>query len=74
MAQRPSRDAKRDDRGLSSREKAPPTFAAQRTKPAVIVVGADKGGVGKTTIARALLDYLAANNVLTRAFDTETPR
>ncbi|PWB83376.1 MAG: hypothetical protein C3F11_06945 [Methylocystaceae bacterium] len=43
-------------------------------KPAVIVVGADKGGVGKTTIARALLDYLAANNVLARAFDTETPR
>jgi hypothetical protein len=43
-------------------------------KPAVILVGADKGGVGKTTIARALLDYLAANNVLTRAFDTESPR
>ncbi|MBI1868298.1 MAG: hypothetical protein HYS06_08400 [Methylocystis sp.] len=43
-------------------------------KPAVILVGADKGGVGKTTVARALLDYLAANNVLTRAFDTETPR
>lgn len=43
-------------------------------KPAVIVVGADKGGVGKTTVARVLLDYLAANNVLTRAFDTETPR
>jgi hypothetical protein len=74
MAQRPSKDAKRDDRGLSSREKAPPTFAAQRVRPAVIVVGADKGGVGKTTIARALLDYLATNNVLTRAFDTETPR
>lgn len=43
-------------------------------KPAVILVGADKGGVGKTTVARALLDYLAANNVLARAFDTETPR
>jgi hypothetical protein len=43
-------------------------------KPSVILVGADKGGVGKTTISRALLDYLAANNILTRAFDTETPR
>jgi hypothetical protein len=42
--------------------------------PAVILVGADKGGVGKTTVTRALLDYLASNNVLTRAFDTEAPR
>ena len=30
-------------------------------KPAVILVGADKDGVGKTTVARALLDYFAAN-------------
>ena len=44
------------------------------TKPAVILVGADKGGVGKTTVARALLDYFIAHNVPTRAFDTETPR
>ncbi len=43
-------------------------------KPAVIVVGADKGGVGKTTVSRALLDYFAANNIPTRAFDTESPR
>ena len=43
-------------------------------KPAVILVGADKGGVGKTTVSRALLDYLAANNILARAFDTEHPR
>src|SRR6266705_1983162 len=43
-------------------------------KPAVIVVGADKGGVGKTTVARTLLDYFSANNVPTRAFDTESPR
>jgi hypothetical protein len=43
-------------------------------KPAVILVGADKGGVGKTTIARALLDYFTAHNVPTRAFDTEAPR
>src|SRR5256885_17210170 len=43
-------------------------------KPVVIVVGADKGGVGKTTVSRTLLDYFGANNVPTRAFDTESPR
>jgi hypothetical protein len=43
-------------------------------KPVVIVVGADKGGVGKTTVSRTLLDYLDANNISARAFDTESPR
>jgi hypothetical protein len=43
-------------------------------KPAVIVVGADKGGVGKTTVARTVLDYFSANTIPTRAFDTEAPR
>ena len=43
-------------------------------KPAVIIVGADKGGVGKTTVSRTLLDYFAARRVPVRAFDTETPR
>jgi len=43
-------------------------------KPAVLVVGADKGGVGKTTVTRTILDYLAAKNILARAFDTEHPR
>ncbi|MDA9482270.1 hypothetical protein XI07_09645 [Bradyrhizobium sp. CCBAU 11445] len=43
-------------------------------KPVVIVVGADKGGVGKTTVSRTLLDYFSVNNVQTRAFDTESPR
>jgi len=43
-------------------------------KPAVIVVGADKGGVGKTTVSRTVLDYFSANNIPTRAFDTESPR
>jgi hypothetical protein len=49
-------------------------FVGSSVKPMVIVIGADKGGVGKTTIARTLLDYLAARNVLTRAFDAEYPR
>lgn len=43
-------------------------------KPTLILVGADKGGVGKTTVSRSLLDYFARKNVLTRAFDTEIPR
>ena len=44
------------------------------TRPAVFVVGADKGGVGKTTVSRTLLDYFSAHSVPTRAFDTEAPR
>jgi DNA polymerase III delta prime subunit len=48
--------------------------AGHKMKPAVILVGADKGGVGKTTVARALADYLTGKNILTRAFDTESPR
>src|SRR3984893_5731602 len=43
-------------------------------KPALILVGADKGGVGKTTIARTLLYYFTAHHVPTRAFDSESPK
>ncbi len=43
-------------------------------KPTLIVIGADKGGVGKTTVARTMLNYFADNNVPARAFDTEYPR
>lgn len=43
-------------------------------KPALILVGADKGGVGKTTVCRILLDYLAQRGIAARAFDTESPR
>jgi hypothetical protein len=43
-------------------------------KPTVVVVGADKGGVGKTTVSRTLLDYFTAHQVPTRAFDTEAPK
>lgn len=42
-------------------------------KPQVVIVGADKGGVGKTTISRTLLDFYEDRGVRTRAFDTETP-
>ena len=43
-------------------------------KPAVLLIGADKGGVGKTMVARTLLDYFAHHRVGSRAFDTEAPR
>jgi hypothetical protein len=43
-------------------------------KPVVLLIGADKGGVGKTTIARTVLDYLNARNTPARAFDSEFPR
>lgn len=41
--------------------------------PLFILVGADKGGVGKTTVSRALLDYLDAQSIPARVFDTEHP-
>ena len=44
------------------------------SKPAVILVGADKGGVGKTMTTRTLLDYFDARKINCRAFDTEVPR
>jgi hypothetical protein len=44
------------------------------SKPAVILVGADKGGVGKTMVTRTLLDYFEARKINRRAFDTEAPR
>lgn len=43
-------------------------------RPTVILIGADKGGVGKTTVTRTLLDYFAANEIPHRAFDTESPK
>ena len=43
-------------------------------KPVVLLIGADKGGVGKTTVTRTVLDYLALKNMPARAFDAEHPR
>lgn len=43
-------------------------------KPLLIIVGADKGGVGKTTVTRVLTDYLDAAKFPFRAYDTEHPR
>jgi MinD-like ATPase involved in chromosome partitioning or flagellar assembly len=41
--------------------------------PTVFIVGADKGGVGKTTVSRLLLDYFFANGIDFKAYDTEFP-
>jgi hypothetical protein len=43
-------------------------------KPTLIMIGADKGGVGKTTVARSVMDYFGQNKVFARAFDTEYPQ
>jgi hypothetical protein len=43
------------------------------SKATIVIVGADKGGTGKTTVTRALLDFLDAHRVVYRAFDTESP-
>lgn len=40
----------------------------------VLIVGADKGGVGKTTVSRTLLSYLKSKKIEFRAFDTESPK
>jgi glutaredoxin-related protein len=41
--------------------------------PTVVLVGADKGGVGKTTVSRVFIDYLRSKSIDFRAFDTEAP-
>jgi hypothetical protein len=39
--------------------------------PIIILVGADKGGVGKTTVSRALDDYLRNKRANRKVFDSE---
>jgi CO dehydrogenase nickel-insertion accessory protein CooC1 len=46
-------------------------------KPALILVGADKGGVGKTTVARTLLDYFTGaprSSILAAVCSTNSSR
>jgi hypothetical protein len=40
----------------------------------VVIVGADKGGVGKTTVSRTLRDYFHSHGLTVRPFDTEHPQ
>jgi hypothetical protein len=39
----------------------------------LVLVGADKGGVGKTTVTRLVIDFLQMANREARAFDTQVP-
>lgn len=43
------------------------------SSPHLVITGADKGGVGKTTVARTLMDYYQSHGITVRAFDTEHP-
>jgi dethiobiotin synthetase len=45
-------------------------------KPTAIMVGADKGGVGKTMMTRIILDYIKQKSVTgtIKVFDTEYPK
>ncbi len=45
--------------------------AASAEKPRLILTHGEKGGVGKTTVARVLADYLNARKLSYRAFDAE---
>jgi hypothetical protein len=44
---------------------------ASQQPPVIVLVGADKGGVGKTTVARAVADYL--QTLEPRLIDTQVP-
>lgn len=44
------------------------------SKPHVVIVGAEKGGVGKSTVSRTLLDYFASHGISVRARDAEFPK
>lgn len=41
--------------------------------PLIIMVGANKGGVGKTTVSRAVDDYLQSKRTTRKVFDSEWP-
>lgn len=42
-------------------------------RPTVVIVGADKGGVGKTTLSRGLMDYFQSIGLDAKAYDTQMP-
>jgi hypothetical protein len=46
---------------------------AVNRKPLIIAVGANRGGTGKTTVARCVSDYLHARGANAKLFDSESP-
>ncbi len=47
--------------------------AASAAKPRLVLTHGEKGGVGKTTVARLVADFLASRDASFRAFDAEGP-
>ena len=47
--------------------------AAATAKPRLLLTHGEKGGVGKTTVARLVADFLSARDASFRAFDAEGP-
>lgn len=47
--------------------------SAASAKPRLILTHGEKGGVGKTTVARLVADFLASRDASFRAFDAEGP-
>jgi hypothetical protein len=43
------------------------------TVPSVVIVASHKGGVGKTTVARTLIEYFGIRGFNVRALDTQSP-
>ncbi len=70
----PAKDQPADKPPARSQAPARPAADKVAVMPTIILVGADKGGVGKTTVTRTLLDYLTAQDIPLRAFDTEAPK
>jgi hypothetical protein len=50
-----------------------PKTAAAAAKPRLILTHGEKGGVGKTTVARLVADFLVSRETAFRAFDAEGP-
>src|SRR5262245_41099982 len=51
----------------------PEQKSAHSSKPRLILAHGEKGGVGKTTVARVISDFLRARDQTFRAFDAEGP-
>lgn len=55
----------------ATRVEAKTTAPASVEKPRLILTHGEKGGVGKTTVARVVADFLSARDASFRAFDAE---
>src|SRR3954463_5406690 len=47
------------------------TMPAASDKPRLILTHGEKGGVGKTTVARVIADFLSSRDASFKAFDAE---